>query len=65
VIVIRGEKLLYPGEVARRFGVDVRTVHRWGKSGKLECRIFQHGKTTQRMYPEAEVKRLLAEAESR
>ncbi len=27
--------LLTPGEVARRFRVDVKTVARWAKNGKL------------------------------
>lgn len=31
----RGEKLLTPGEVARRFGVDPKTVTRWARGGKL------------------------------
>lgn len=30
-----GERLLKPGEVARLLRIDVRTVLRWAKSGKL------------------------------
>lgn len=31
----RNERLLTPGEVARMFRVDPKTVNRWGKSGRL------------------------------
>lgn len=32
---VEGEPLLTPAEVARKFGVDVRTLTRWAKAGKL------------------------------
>jgi excisionase family DNA binding protein len=31
------EDLLTPGEVARLFGVDPKTVTRWAQAGKLEA----------------------------
>jgi excisionase family DNA binding protein len=30
------DKMLTPGQVAKRFGVDPKTVTRWANSGKLE-----------------------------
>jgi excisionase family DNA binding protein len=31
------EKMLSAADVARRFGVNPKTVTRWAKAGKLEC----------------------------
>lgn len=33
----REERLLTPGEVARIFRVDPKTVSRWAQAGKLTC----------------------------
>jgi excisionase family DNA binding protein len=32
---LEDDELLTPGEVARRFGVDPKTVTRWASAGKL------------------------------
>ncbi|MBW3664924.1 MAG: BldC family transcriptional regulator [Actinobacteria bacterium] len=32
---VEDDELLTPGEVARRFGVDPKTVTRWASAGKL------------------------------
>jgi excisionase family DNA binding protein len=29
------DKLLHPGEVARKLGVDPKTLSRWAKAGKI------------------------------
>lgn len=49
--------LLTPGEVARLFGVDPKTVSRWADAGKLEAMRTLGG---HRRYRADEVKRLLA-----
>jgi excisionase family DNA binding protein len=52
------QPLLTPGEVARMFRVDPKTVTRWAKSGKLE-----HVRTPggHRRYDEASVRKFLAD----
>ena len=55
-----GDRLLPPSEVARRFGVDPRTVSEWAKAGKLGYRRTVGG---QRRYPESAVRALLASLE--
>jgi excisionase family DNA binding protein len=50
------ELLLTPGEVARLFRVDPKTVTRWAKAGKLETIRTLGG---HRRYREAEVRELL------
>lgn len=37
------ERLLRPGEVARRFGVDARTVSQWADKGALTTRTTKGG----------------------
>lgn len=49
------EPMLTPGEVARIFRVDPRTVTRWAKQGKLNC-VFTPGGT--RRYRKTEVMEL-------
>lgn len=51
------EKVLDPGEVARMFGVDQKTVTRWAKAGKLPSMRTLGG---HRRYREHDVKALLA-----
>lgn len=34
---LEGDRLLTPGEVARLFGVDPKTVSRWADAGKLNA----------------------------
>lgn len=46
-----------PGEVARAFNVDIKTVTRWSRAGKLSSVRTPGG---QRRYSEAEVTALLA-----
>ncbi|MEV8630904.1 BldC family transcriptional regulator [Streptosporangium sp. NPDC051023] len=50
------ERLLTPAEVARLFGVDPRTVTRWGREGRLGSIRTPGG---QRRYREGEVRALL------
>ena len=50
------EPLLTPAEVAALFAVDLKTVTRWAKAGKLPCITTLGG---HRRYPEAEVRALL------
>jgi excisionase family DNA binding protein len=52
-------RLLTPGEVARLFRVDAKTVTRWARSGKLPFIKTLGG---HRRYPEHEVRRLLHES---
>ena len=49
--------LLTPGEVARLFRVDPKTVTRWGKAGRLSSIKTPGG---HRRYRESEVRALLA-----
>jgi excisionase family DNA binding protein len=56
------EKLLTPGEVARLFRVDPKTVTRWAKAGKLTSIRTPGG---HRRYPEKDVKALLKNNEKR
>lgn len=49
-------ELLTPGEVARLFGVDPKTVTRWAAAGKLTARRTLGG---HRRYDAAEVHELL------
>lgn len=55
------DELLTPGEVARLFGVDPKTVTRWAAAGKLTARRTLGG---HRRYVAAEVHRLLEGAGS-
>lgn len=50
------ERLLTPGQVARLFSVDPKTVTRWAKSGKLHPIMTPAG---HRRYREAEIAPLL------
>lgn len=50
------KELLTPGEVARMFGVDPKTVTRWAAAGKLEALRTLGG---HRRYRASEVNRLL------
>ena len=50
-------RLLTPGEVARLFSVDPKTVTRWAKAGKLSSIRTLGG---HRRYRESEVRALLA-----
>ena len=51
-----GEELLTPGEVAKLFGVDPKTVRRWAKAGKLSAIRTVGG---HRRFPAEEVRRML------
>ena len=54
------EPLLTPGEVARAFGVDPKTVTRWAQAGKLRSiRTPAITGPGHRRYYEAEVRALL------
>ncbi len=55
------EELLTPGEVARLFGVDPKTVTRWAQAGKLEALRTLGG---HRRYRAAQVRSLLAEIDN-
>lgn len=57
-----GHDLLTPGEVARLFGVDPKTVTRWAAAGKLEALRTLGG---HRRYRAAEVHRLLDQRSGR
>lgn len=50
------DELLTPGEVARLFGVDPKTVSRWAAAGRLRAQRTLGG---HRRYPAAEVHELL------
>lgn len=50
------DRLLTPGEVARAFRVDVKTVQRWAKAGRLESVRTPGG---HRRYREDSVRALL------
>jgi excisionase family DNA binding protein len=52
----KSERLLTPGEVARMFRVDPKTVTRWAKAGKLSSIRTLGG---HRRYSESQVRRLL------
>jgi excisionase family DNA binding protein len=56
-----GDKLLPPGEVARLFGVDPRTIGEWARAGKIGFRLTLGGK---RRYWESEVRALIADQEA-
>jgi excisionase family DNA binding protein len=53
------ERLLRPGEVARMFRVDTKTVTRWARSGRLTSVRTPGG---HRRYLDSEVRRLLDES---
>jgi excisionase family DNA binding protein len=50
------DRLLTPGEVARIFRVDPKTVNRWANAGKIESLRTLGG---HRRYRESEVRALL------
>ncbi|MEV7008782.1 BldC family transcriptional regulator [Streptosporangium sp. NPDC051022] len=50
------ERLLTPGEVARLFGVDPKTVNRWARTGRITSVRTPSG---QHRYREGEVNALL------
>lgn len=52
------EKMLSPGEVARIFRVNPKTVARWARTGKLDSVRTPGG---HRRFPESAIRRLLAE----
>lgn len=54
------DELLTPGEVARLFGVDPKTVSRWADAGKLDALRTLGG---HRRYRLGEVEALLEDAE--
>lgn len=56
-----GESLLTPGEVARLFGVDPKTVSRWADAGRLEALRTLGG---HRRYRADQVRQLLAEGDA-
>ena len=51
-----GERLLTPYEVASLFGVGIKTVRNWAKTGQLSCIRTLGG---HRRYRESEVRALL------
>ena len=53
------QELLKPGQVARMFAVDPKTVTRWAKLGKLETVMTLGG---HRRYRGSEVRELLERA---
>ena len=53
------QPMLTPGEVAKLFRVDPKTVSRWSQNGKLRCIKTIGG---HRRYLAAEVEQLLAES---
>jgi excisionase family DNA binding protein len=53
------DKLLTPGEVAALFGVDVKTLGRWAKAGKISSIRTLGG---HRRYRETEIRNLLKES---
>jgi excisionase family DNA binding protein len=55
------ERLLPPGEVAKLFGVDTRTLRLWALSGKIGARRTLGG---HRRYKESEVRALVAATEA-
>ncbi|MFF4413539.1 BldC family transcriptional regulator [Streptosporangium sp. NPDC001559] len=50
------ERLLTPGEVARIFGVDPKTVNRWALTGRIPS---VRTPSRQRRYRETDIKALL------
>lgn len=51
------DRMLTPAETAAYFGVDVRTLTRWAKAGRIEATRTLGG---HRRYPESRVRALLA-----
>ncbi|MEM3257884.1 MAG: helix-turn-helix domain-containing protein [Thermoproteota archaeon] len=49
------EELLRPSEVARRFGISVKTLWKWQKKGIIKAIRLPTGKLR---YPKSEVERL-------
>lgn len=58
---LSGDRLLTPGEVAREFRVDPKTVTRWAKAGKIGSVRTPGG---HRRFRESEVRALLQGQES-
>ncbi len=54
-----GDRLLTTGEVAARFGVDVKSVTRWAKAGLLSCTRTLGGEYGHRRFRESHVEALL------
>lgn len=59
--LLGGDRLLTPGEVARLFRVDPKTVTRWGAAGRLPSVRTPGG---HRRFRESEVRLLLESDES-
>ena len=53
-----GDRLIRPGNAARQFGVDTKSLRRWHKLGLLGAQLTVGG---QRRYWESEVRALVAE----
>jgi excisionase family DNA binding protein len=51
------QELMTPGEVARLFGVDPKTVSRWANAGKISYRITPGG---HRRFQASEIKAMLS-----
>lgn len=54
--VVEGDPLLTPGEVARIFRVDPKTVTRWAKAGRIDSVRTPGG---HRRFRESDVRELL------
>lgn len=57
LVTLSGDRLLTPGEVAREFRVDPKTVTRWAKAGKIGSVRTPGG---HRRFRESEVRALLS-----
>jgi excisionase family DNA binding protein len=55
------DELMRPGEVAKFFGVDPKTITRWANEGKIPCVVGLGG---HRRYKRADVLRLLKERDA-
>lgn len=55
------DRLILPGEAARRFGVHSKTLNRWRRQGKISSQPTLGG---QNRYWESEVAALIADAKA-